>query len=206
MTSVDPQQVGVVRETRAVLEEVELTLGRVRTFVERGISPRAELDAAEAAFKVARSRYQDALEEVRGRQAVLSQRRSELELAREQLSAAVLEAPFAGQILARTAAPGQYVEAGTPIATLVRLDPSAAACGGSRAGRDECEARPDRSESPLKGDGRSHGCRGAAESGDLARQPHAARGSGDPERSGATAARGLRPRGDRRRAWRPDAS
>lgn len=121
--TVDPQQVGVVRETRAVLEEVELTLGRVRTFVERGISPRAELDAAEAAFKVASSRYQDALEEVRGRQAVLSQRRSELELAREQLSAAVLEAPFAGQILARPAAPGQYVDAGTPIATLVRLDP-----------------------------------------------------------------------------------
>ena len=121
--AVDPQQVGVVRETRAVLEEAEITLGRVRTFVERGISPRSELDAAEAAFKVASSRYQDALEEVRSRQAVLSQRRSELELAREQLSAAVLEAPFAGQILARPGAPGQYVEAGTPIATLVRLDP-----------------------------------------------------------------------------------
>jgi RND family efflux transporter MFP subunit len=121
--TVDPQKVGVVRETRAVLEEVELTLGRVRKFVERGISPRSDLDAAEAAFKVASSRYQDALEEVRGRQAVLSQRRTELELAREQLSAAVLEAPFAGQILARPAAPGQYVDAGTPIATLVRLDP-----------------------------------------------------------------------------------
>jgi RND family efflux transporter MFP subunit len=121
--AVDPQQVGIVRETRAVLEEAQLTLGRVRTFVERGLAARADLDAAEATFKVAQSRYQDALEEVRNRQAVLSQRRSELELAREQLSASVLQAPFAGQILARPAAPGQYVAAGTPIATLVRLDP-----------------------------------------------------------------------------------
>ena len=120
---VDPQQVGVVRETRAVLEEVELTLARVRTFVERGISSRAELDSAEAAFKVARSRYQDALEEVQSRQAVLSQRRSELELAREQLSAAVLQAPFAGQILARTAAPGQYCRRGRRLRPSYRLDP-----------------------------------------------------------------------------------
>jgi RND family efflux transporter MFP subunit len=120
---VDPQQVGVVRETRAVLDEAELRQSRVRTFVERGISPKAELDSAEAAFKVARSRYQDALEEVRSRQAILSQRRSELHLAREQLAAAALQAPFAGEILTRSAAPGQYVQAGTPVATLVRLDP-----------------------------------------------------------------------------------
>ena len=120
---VNPQDVGVVREARAVLEEAELTLTRVRTFVARGISAQADLDSAEAAAKVARSRYQDALEEVRSRQAVLAQRRSELQLAREQLSAAVLQAPFAGEILGRLAAPGQYVQPGTPVATLARLDP-----------------------------------------------------------------------------------
>jgi RND family efflux transporter MFP subunit len=95
----------------------------VRTFVERGLAPRAELDSAEAAFTVAESRYQDALEEVRSRQALLSQRRSELELAKEQLNASVLSAPFTGRILDRPAAPGQYVAAGTPIATLVRVHP-----------------------------------------------------------------------------------
>jgi multidrug efflux pump subunit AcrA (membrane-fusion protein) len=120
---VQPQQVGVVRQAKAIMDEAHLTLGRVRTFVERGLAPRAELDSAEAAFTVAESRYQDALEEVRSRQALLSQRRSELELAKEQLSASVLSAPFAGRILDRPAAPGQYVAAGTPIATLVRVHP-----------------------------------------------------------------------------------
>jgi RND family efflux transporter MFP subunit len=120
---VQPQQVGIVRQAKAVMDEAQLTLGRVRTFVERGLAPRAELDSAEAAYTVAESRYQDALEEVRSRQALLSQRRSELELAKEQLSASVLSAPFAGRILDRPAAPGQYVASGTPIATLVRVHP-----------------------------------------------------------------------------------
>ena len=59
---VDPRQVGVVRQAKAVMDEAQLTLGRVRAFVERGIAPRAELDSAEAAHTVAESRYQDALE------------------------------------------------------------------------------------------------------------------------------------------------
>ena len=183
--AVDPQQVGVVRETRAVLEEAELTLGRVRTFVERGISPRADLDAAEAAFKVASSRYQDALEEVRGRQAILSQRRSELELAQEQLSAAVLEAPFAGQILARAAAPGQYVDAGTPIATLVRLDPLRLRVEVPERAAPSVK-RGQTVRITVEGEtGELQRGRGAPESSDLLRQPDAAGGSGDSERSGA---------------------
>lgn len=53
----------------------------------------------------------------------MAQRRSELLLAREQLSATVLEAPFDGRILDRTAAVGQYVGVGTPVVTLVRVHP-----------------------------------------------------------------------------------
>ena len=119
---VDPDKVSVVRQARAVLDEATLTLARIKTFVERGISSRAELDSAETAFRVAESRHQDAIEEVRNRQAILAQRRSELELSREQLAATVLKAPFAGVILERPAALGQYVDAGTPVAVLVHVD------------------------------------------------------------------------------------
>jgi RND family efflux transporter MFP subunit len=120
---VDPDQVASVRQTRAVQDEARLTLERTRTFAERGIAPRSQLDSAEAAFKVAEARHQDALDDVWVRQAVLAQRRSELELAREQLSATVLTAPFAGRILNRPAATGQYLAAGTPVMTLVRIHP-----------------------------------------------------------------------------------
>jgi RND family efflux transporter MFP subunit len=119
---VNPDEVSVVRQARAVLDEATLTLARVKAFVQRGISSRSELDSAETAFKVAESRHQDAIEEVRNRQAILAQRRSELELAREQLAATVLKAPFGGLILERPAALGQYVDAGTSVAVLVRVD------------------------------------------------------------------------------------
>lgn len=120
---IDVEKTGSVRRTKAVLDEAQLTLTRVRTFVERGLSSRADLDSAEAAFKVADGQYQDAIEEVRNRQAILAQRRSELLLAREQLSATTLKAPFAGRILDRTAALGQYVGVGTPVVSLVRVHP-----------------------------------------------------------------------------------
>lgn len=119
----EAESTGTVRRAKAVLDEARLTLGRVRTFVERGLSSRSELDSAEAAFKVADSQYQDALEEVRNRQAIVAQRRSELSLASEQLAATVLKAPFDGRILDRTAAIGQYLAVGTPVVTIVRVDP-----------------------------------------------------------------------------------
>jgi RND family efflux transporter MFP subunit len=120
---VEPESTAVVRQARAVLDEARLNHGRITTFVERGISSRAELDSADAALKVADGRYADALEEVRNRQALLMQRRTELELARQQLTDSTLLAPFSGVIRARAGSPGQYVTAGLPIATLVRMHP-----------------------------------------------------------------------------------
>ena len=117
------EETAIVRQMRAVLHEAELTAGRMRAFLKSGISSRADVDAAEAALRVAESRHQDALEEVRNRQAILSQRRAELALAREQLSATVLRAPFDGRILDRPTAVGQFLSAGTPVATVVRIDP-----------------------------------------------------------------------------------
>lgn len=120
---IDPEKTAVVRQARAVLEEARLNQSRIKTFVERGISSRAELDSAEAALQVADGRYEDALEEVRNRQALLAQRRTELDQARQALIDSTLEAPFPGMIRARSVSPGQYVAAGDPVATLVRMHP-----------------------------------------------------------------------------------
>ncbi len=120
---VDPDKTAVVRQARAVLDEARLSHSRVQTFVERGISSRAELDSADAALKVADGRYEDSIEEVRNRQALLTQRKTELDQARQEMIDSILLAPFAGIIRERTVSPGQYVNAGAPIATLVRMHP-----------------------------------------------------------------------------------
>jgi RND family efflux transporter MFP subunit len=72
---------------------------------------------------VAEGRYQDAIEEVRNRQAVMVQRRSELEIARQQLADTVIASPIDGAVSERQAAVGQYLPAGAPVVTLVRTHP-----------------------------------------------------------------------------------
>ncbi len=72
---------------------------------------------------MADARYQDALEEVRNRQALLYQRRTELEIAKKQLLDSVLRAPLDGAISERLISPGQFVAAGEPALILVRVHP-----------------------------------------------------------------------------------
>jgi RND family efflux transporter MFP subunit len=121
--TVDPDRTAIVRQAKAVLDEAKLTRERTETFVKRGIAARADLDAAEAALQVADSRHQDALEEVRNRQALLDQRRSELELAQQALRDTQLTASLDGMVRERHVTVGQYVAAGTPVVTIVRVHP-----------------------------------------------------------------------------------
>jgi len=120
---VNPEQTAIVRQARAVLNEARLTRDRSVQLVKQDLIARAQLDTAEANLQVAEGRYQDALEEVRNRQAVLAQRRSELELARQQLTDTVIVAPVDGAVSNRQASPGEYLAAGAPMATLVRIHP-----------------------------------------------------------------------------------
>lgn len=122
-STVDAGQTALVRQSRAVRDEARLTRDRIRTFVDRGISSRADLDAAEAALEVAEGRYQDALDEIRNREAVLAQRRSEVALARQALEDTVLRAPIDGAVRERQVTQGEYRNAGTPVLTIVRTDP-----------------------------------------------------------------------------------
>jgi len=81
------------------------------------------LNEANVGFRVAEAQYADSLDEARNRQAILAQRRSELEIARQQLADAVLYAPISGMVRQRSANVGQYVQAGAPIVTLVQMSP-----------------------------------------------------------------------------------
>jgi RND family efflux transporter MFP subunit len=121
--TVNTEQTGLVRQARAALTEAGRQRERVATFVQRGISAKADLEAADAALEIADSRHQDALEEVRNRQALLAQRRSELAIAHQQLDDTLLRAPIDGVIRERLVFPGEYRAAGTPVVTVVKQHP-----------------------------------------------------------------------------------
>jgi RND family efflux transporter MFP subunit len=120
---VDVEQTGTVRQARAMLDESTLKRQRAAKLLEQGVISRAEVDTAEAEYKVSLSRYQDAIEEIRNRQAVLVQRRSEVEIARQQITDMSIRAPFDGVIEERITSPGEFLAAGAPVVRMVRMNP-----------------------------------------------------------------------------------
>jgi len=114
---------GTVRQAQALLDDAKLKLERAEALFKRGVLAKAQLDGADAEHKVALSRYQDAVEEIRNRQALVVQRRSELEIARQQLADTTIFSPFAGVVQEKRASVGEYLAAGTPVVNVVRMDP-----------------------------------------------------------------------------------
>jgi len=120
---VTPEQTGTVRQARAVLDEARVSRDRAAKLVEQGIVARSEFDTVDAGYKVAASRYQDAIEEIRNRQAMVAQRRSELALAKQQLSDTAVHAPIDGVVQEKRASVGEYLAAGAPVVNIVKMDP-----------------------------------------------------------------------------------
>jgi len=120
---VDLEQTGAVRSARAVMDEARKGRERAVTLVEQGIIARSEFESADSTYKVSVSRYQDAVEEIRNRQGLLAQRRTELALARQQLADTVVVAPFEGVVEERQASVGEYLAAGAPVVKIVRVNP-----------------------------------------------------------------------------------
>ena len=121
--NVDPEKTATVRQARAVLDEARVARDRAAKLVEQGVIAKAEFDTATATFKVAEGRYQDAYEEIRNRQGVLAQRRSEVALARQQLKDTAVVAPLDGIVQEKRTSSGEYLAAGTAVVNIVRMDP-----------------------------------------------------------------------------------
>jgi RND family efflux transporter MFP subunit len=120
---VNSGQTGTVRQARAVLDEARVSRDRAAKLVEQGVVARSDFDAADATYKVALSRYQDAIEEIRNRQALLAQRRCEVSLAGQQLSVTAVYAPLDGIVQEKRASVGEYLAAGAPVVDIVKMDP-----------------------------------------------------------------------------------
>jgi len=118
-----PEDASLVRQARAVLEQERLTRGRMVELHRDGIVAKSELDGAEAAYRVAEARYNEALEEVQSRAAVVAERDTQLRIAEQQLADATLRAPFDGAVRERHLSVGGYLDVGAPVVTIVKMHP-----------------------------------------------------------------------------------
>ncbi len=122
-TAADLETTSGVRQADALLLQAKTTRDREASLFAQQLVSRQDLDAAQASLAVAEARREDAIEEARNRQAIVAQRRAELELARQQLADSRLTAPFDGVVRERRAAAGDYVAVGQPLVVLVKVDP-----------------------------------------------------------------------------------
>ncbi len=120
---VDPEKTSPVREAKAVLDEARQNRDRMAELLRKEYISKTEFDTAVSRLLVAEGRYQASVEEVRDRQALLAQRKSELSLARQQLAYTTLYAPIDGAVRERKALVGEFLSAGSPVTSLVRIDP-----------------------------------------------------------------------------------
>jgi RND family efflux transporter MFP subunit len=120
---VTAEETGTVRQAKAVLEDAKLKRDRATKLVQQGVIPHAEFDTVDSEYKVALSRYQDGLEEIRNRQGLLAQRRTELALAKQQLADTIVYAPMEGVVQEKKTSVGEYLAAGAPVVDIVRIDP-----------------------------------------------------------------------------------
>jgi multidrug efflux pump subunit AcrA (membrane-fusion protein) len=121
--AIEPDSTALVRQARAVLEQAQRQRERLASLQRDGILSKAELDQADADFRVAEARLQEAFEEVRNRQALVAERRAALRLAEQGLADATLRAPFEGAVRERHLSIGGYLDVGAPVVTIVRIDP-----------------------------------------------------------------------------------
>jgi RND family efflux transporter MFP subunit len=122
-TEVDPEALAVVKQAKAELGGAKARSDRAMMLDDKGLIAKSDLDATMSAYRVAEAKYEDAKDEARNRQGVLAQRRSETELARQQLADTILYAPIDGVVRLRTGNVGQYVAVGAPVLTIVQMNP-----------------------------------------------------------------------------------
>jgi RND family efflux transporter MFP subunit len=123
LEKLDPTKTPAVLVERALVEEARANLQRARQLASTKTITVAELERQIAAERVAKARYDAALNQVDQNIALTEVRRAALALAQQSLRDAVITAPFDGVVQQRHVAAGAYVQVGDPVFTLVRTDP-----------------------------------------------------------------------------------
>jgi RND family efflux transporter MFP subunit len=107
---------------QALVNEAQRNVERARPLVASRAMSEGEYDTFVAQLKAAQARYNAALNTVGEQIASIGVRRKELALARQAVADSQITAPFDGVVGERRVSPGEYVQAGQTVVTLVRAD------------------------------------------------------------------------------------
>jgi len=119
----DIKETPEVRRAQADLFDTQQHYTRIRSLVEQGIGSKSDLDQAQAKYDAGRAGYDATLNQTRNLIQEVARFRAILDLQRKKLRDTTVRAPFPGSVKERKVTAGQYVQANTPLLTLVKTDP-----------------------------------------------------------------------------------
>lgn len=122
VSKLDPLNAPPVREAKATLDEATNRRERWQRLRQQNAVAEEELQTLVAAEKVAEARYASALNGVNSNIAQVAVRSAEVDLAKQHIRDADILAPFAGYVQQRLVSVGTYVQIGSPLVTIVRID------------------------------------------------------------------------------------
>ena len=117
------EQIASVRTALANRDDARTKLAQTQELVNKGLSPRADLETNDTRLKVAEAAVQSALENVRSLKASMQDRRANYELAKKKVADASIRAPASGAIAERLVQKGEFIRENTQVATIVQLNP-----------------------------------------------------------------------------------
>jgi RND family efflux transporter MFP subunit len=107
---------------QALVNEAQSNVERAQSLITTRAITQGEYETLVALLKAAQARYKTALNSVGEQVSLITVRRKELALAQQALKDSQIVAPFAGVVGDRRVSPGEYVQAGQAVVTLVRAD------------------------------------------------------------------------------------
>jgi RND family efflux transporter MFP subunit len=119
----DPQRVPEVLNARASLDWAESDFNRIKSLLDQKVVSQAEYDQKLTAVRAAQQQYQTAANGAQQSYRSLEAARARVDLARKSAADTIVRAPFSGIVAERLVSTGDYVNKGTKVATVVRIDP-----------------------------------------------------------------------------------
>lgn len=119
----DPAETPDARKARANMEWAQADHDRYAKLVEQGLVSRADYELRRSQFHSAKAQYEAEINTARQLYQTLLAQRARVGVARKAAHDMDVRAPWDGLIAEKHAQPGQFLQRGARIATLVRVDP-----------------------------------------------------------------------------------
>jgi len=119
----DVTKTSLVMKARAELDDAQASLKRIQDLYQANFISAQERDTAAMRYATASATYKNTVSEAKALVASAYAKEAALGIARKKMQDTMIAAPLAGSISERVVAPGEYVEVGDKIFTLVQDHP-----------------------------------------------------------------------------------